>query len=178
MTTKYLIDFLEERENFEPLPYLCPAGYKTVGYGHVIRKDEDFSIGISQEEARTLLMQDIKIAEAAVLRLTRRHLTESQFSALTSFTFNLGVARYQASTLRQCVEMGYEDHVSLQFSRWIYSNGKKLDGLVIRRYFECEMYFNELPESFDRNIFLNLLQKESSRIFIENSMSNNGDGTS
>ncbi len=65
-------------------------------------------------------------------------LTQEQFVALTSFTFNLGYAALQRSTLRQKVNRNEHFQVPKELMRWVYSSGKILPGLVRRR--EAELY--------------------------------------
>lgn len=60
-----------------------------------------------------------------------------RLAALTSFVFNLGAGRYRGSTLRRRVNEGNWDDVPRQLRRWVYSGGKKLKGLVIRREAEA-----------------------------------------
>lgn len=172
MANKYAVKICKQFEGFRPLKYICPAGLPTIGYGHVIRKGEDFSHGINQTEALALLEEDLQIAETAVQRLIRVQLTESQFGALASFTFNLGAARLQSSTLRQCVNIGHTSLVPLQLSRWVYAGGVILDGLVERRLVECETYFLELSDTYDRDIFLDRLKNVSRRLVLENQIAN------
>ena len=86
---------IERFEGFAAMPYRCPAGYITVGYGHVVRAGKDFSPGIKPQAARTLLARDVQVAEAAVRRLIAVPLTDGQFDALVSFTFNLGAGALQ-----------------------------------------------------------------------------------
>ncbi|MCI5072174.1 lysozyme [bacterium] len=62
--------------------YFCPAGYPTIGYGQVVRNDEDFAADIDETKAEELLRQDAQIAERAVLFLINVPLTDSQFDAL------------------------------------------------------------------------------------------------
>lgn len=69
------IDLIKRFEGFSPTVYFCPAGYPTIGYGHVVKKGEDFSGGITQGEAEELLRLDAQIAERAVLRLITVPLT-------------------------------------------------------------------------------------------------------
>jgi GH24 family phage-related lysozyme (muramidase) len=54
-----------------PTVYICPAGYPTIGYGHVVKPQEreQFADGIPPEQAEALLRQDVQTAERAVLRL-------------------------------------------------------------------------------------------------------------
>ena len=42
------IDLIKRFEGFSPTVYFCPAGYPTIGYGHVVKKGEDFTGGITQ----------------------------------------------------------------------------------------------------------------------------------
>ncbi len=101
---------------------------------------EQFAGGITTEQAETLLRQDVQTAESAVLRLITVPLTEGQFDALISFTFNLGAGALQRSTLRRKVNRG--DHTALpaEFSKWVWAGGRKLEGLVRRREAEAALY--------------------------------------
>ena len=78
------LDLIKKFEGFSPTVYICPAGHKTIGYGHMVKKGEKFSKGIDEFEAQQLLQQDVEIAEQAVLRLISVPLTDNQFEALTS----------------------------------------------------------------------------------------------
>ena len=127
-------------ESFQPKPYLCPAGWWTIGYGHVIRKGEDFTAGIDQDRASHLLADDVAVAERAVLRLIRVPLTNGQFDALVSFTFNLGAGALQRSTLRQKLNRGEYDAIPAEFLKWVWGGGRRLNGLVARRHAEARLY--------------------------------------
>jgi GH24 family phage-related lysozyme (muramidase) len=122
--------------------YICPAGYPTIGYGHVVNPDErqQFASGITSEQAEALLRQDVQIAERAVLRLITVPLTDGQFDALVSFTFNLGAGALQRSTLRRKVNRGDHAAVPPEFRKWVWAGGRKLEGLVRRREAEAALY--------------------------------------
>ena len=134
------LDLIKKFECFYPNTYICPAGYPTIGYGHLIKKGETFDRPISEEEAELLLRQDIQIAERAVLRLITVPLTQGQFDALVSFTFNLGAGALQRSTLRQKVNKQLHSEVPVEFMRWVWAGGKKLNGLIRRRVSEFNFY--------------------------------------
>ena len=134
------LELIERFEGFSPMPYRCPAGLWTVGYGHLIGPGEVFDAGISREEARVLLQQDVRQAEAAVARLVPLPLQRGQFDALVSFTFNLGAGQLQMSTLRRVVLRGEHARVPQQLMRWVYAGGRKMPGLVRRRAAEAELY--------------------------------------
>lgn len=134
------LDIIKHHEGFSSNVYICPAGYPTIGYGHLILPYEDFSSGITKSQAEDLLRHDVRIAERAVLRLITVSLTDNQFNALVSFTFNLGGGALQRSTLRRVINRGNHDGVPKQLMRWVWANGRKLNGLIRRRQDEATLY--------------------------------------
>jgi lysozyme len=136
------LDLIKRFEGFSPTVYICPAGYPTIGYGHVVLDGEKdrFAAGIGKEEGEELLRRDVRWAERGVLRLITVPLTDGQFDALVSFTFNLGSGALQRSTLRRKVNREEHAQVPGQLMRWVWAGGKKLKGLVIRRKREADFY--------------------------------------
>lgn len=124
-------------ESFQALPYLCPAGYWTVGYGHVVQPGAN---GVTEAEAEVLLAHDLGVAERRVARLCSVPLTENMFSALCSFVFNLGGGALQRSSLRAKLNRGEYADAQEEFSRWVYAGGKRLLGLVRRRAAEALLF--------------------------------------
>jgi lysozyme len=156
------LDLIKGFEGFSPTVYICPAGYPTIGYGHVVKphEQEAFASGIATEQAETLLRQDVQIAERAVLRLIAVPLTDGQFDAMVSFTFNLGAGALQRSTLRRRINHGDHAAVPAEFRKWIWAGGRKLEGLVRRREAEANLYRMGSRKSFGvvlrpKNLFLN-----------------------
>ncbi|MCG7878335.1 MAG: lysozyme [Candidatus Thiodiazotropha endolucinida] len=133
------IDLIKRFEGFSSTVYICPAGYQTIGYGHLVRSGESFN-EISETEAEELLRKDVESAERAVLRLVNVPLTDGQFDALVSFTFNLGSGAFQRSTLRRKVNHQAHAEVPEQLMRWVWARGRMLRGLVIRRTSEASAY--------------------------------------
>lgn len=134
------MDLIKRFEGFSRTVYFCPAGYPTIGYGHVVRDDEDFSAGIDEAQAEELLRQDAQIAERAVLHLINVPLIDGQFDALVSFTYNLGGGALQRSTLRRKINREEHGEVPEQFMRWVWAGGRKLKALVRRRAAEAGLY--------------------------------------
>jgi lysozyme len=136
------LDLIKRFEGFSPTIYICPAGYPTIGYGHVVKPQEreQFAGGITKNQAEDLLRQDVQIAERAVLRLINVPLTDGQFDALVSFTFNLGAGALQRSTLRRKVNRGDHAAVPAELRKWVWAGGRKLEGLVRRREAESRLY--------------------------------------
>ncbi|OOY33838.1 lysozyme [Solemya velum gill symbiont] len=133
------IDLIKRFEGFSSTVYICPAGYPTIGYGHLVGSGESFN-EISETEAEELLRKDVESAERAVLRLVNVPLTDGQFDALVSFTFNLGSGAFQRSTLRRKVNRQAHVEVPAQLMRWVWAGGRKLHGLLKRRKAESQHY--------------------------------------
>lgn len=132
---------IERFEGFSAAPYLCPAGWWTIGYGHVIGEHEREALQqVDEAIARALLVADVVVAERAVARLIRVALTQHQFDALVSFTFNLGSAALERSTLRRMVNREEHEAVPGQLMRWVWAGGRKLSGLRRRRAAEAVLY--------------------------------------
>ena len=88
MDYSQLIEQLKRHEGLRLKPYKCTADKLTIGVG---RNLED--VGISEEEADMLLMNDIKRARTQLLDRFpwTSELDEVRFSALINFTFNVGI---------------------------------------------------------------------------------------
>jgi len=139
-TSEQGLALIRQYEGFSAVCYICPAGKQTIGYGHVIRKNEQFTGGISESDARKLLMQDVKGAEQAVIRLVTAVLTQNQFDALVSFTYNVGAAALAKSSLLRFLNAGNPDAAAQEFCRWVYGCGRKLPGLATRRAAEEALF--------------------------------------
>jgi len=138
------LDLIKRFEGFRPTVYICPAGWPTIGYGHVVRESERerFSAGIDEKAAEELLRRDVETAEKAVLRLINAPLSDGQFAALVSFVFNLGAGSLQRSTLRRKINRGEHESVPAEFRRWVWAGGRKLKGLMRRRAAEAALFNN------------------------------------
>ena len=79
-------------------------------------------------------------AEQAVRRHITVPLTSNQFSALTSFTYNLGSGALQRSTLRMKLNRAQYERAAEQLLRWNKAGGKVLRGLTRRRAAEKALF--------------------------------------
>ena len=139
-TSEQGINLIKNFEGLKTEIYVCPSGYKTIGYGHVVVRGMDNKETIDLLEAENFLLEDIKKAEESVLRNVNIELEQGQFDALVSFTFNLGSAALQRSTLRQKINRCEYDLVPKEFRRWVYAGGMIMSGLVRRREAEVELF--------------------------------------
>jgi lysozyme len=117
-------------------PYICPAGYLTVGYGHLTNSREP----ITENKAELLLAGDLTRTTNAINKLIKVPLTQYQFDALVSFTFNTGNGALQRSTLRMKINRGEYHEAGDEFLKWIYGGGRKLKGLLRRRIIERKVF--------------------------------------
>ena len=138
------LDLICRFEGFSPIIYMCPAGYPTIGYGHLITEanKEQFLDGVDEDEALDLLRKDVAVAERAVLRLISVPLTQGQFDALVSFTYNLGAQSLSTSTLLRKLNAGDYAGAADEFLRWNKAGGKVLTGLTRRREAERDLFLS------------------------------------
>ncbi len=71
-------------------------------------------------------------------------LSQNQFDALVSFTFNAGSAWMYNSTLRNVLLGGNLSNEAIYdaIMRWVYVNGDVAPGLVNRRKDEADLFLN------------------------------------
>ena len=133
------LNLVKEFEGLRLKAYQDPGGTWTIGYGHT---GSDVSPGnaISESQAEALLRQDLKAAEAAVRKSVRVPLTANQFSALVSFTYNLGSGALASSTLLDRLNQQDYQGAAAEFSKWVYAKREKLSGLVRRREDEKQLF--------------------------------------
>ena len=141
MTSELLFAKLKEFEGLRLKAYQDAAGVWTIGYGHThnVRRGDV----ISQFYAEEMLRLDILQCQRQVLRLGVCT-TQGQLDALVSFVFNMGIGRLQKSTLLGCIRRHADGEVIReQFLRWVLGDGRRLPGLVKRRTWECQRFFEE-----------------------------------
>ena len=148
-TSKQGIDLISKFEGFRSMPYICPAGYLTVGIGIRIPSKsqflKQFPQGLTLDQAKAQLAERlVTIEEVAVKKLVKVKLTQEQFDALVSFTFNVGKTSLANSTLLKHLNLGDYDKAAKEFKRWNKAsiNGKMtpLAGLTRRRLAEEHLF--------------------------------------
>lgn len=103
--TQGFVDYLKSVENsikkgfykgiWKPIPSPENPNSQDIGYGHKIKKGEDFSKGITDGQAIDLLKQDIAEAKSKVERYLKQNnmptnLGQEQWEMLIDYAFNLG----------------------------------------------------------------------------------------
>lgn len=112
-------------------------GLATIGYGHRCHESHP---EITPEKAVCMLEEDINATMNQISRVIIRSITENQWAALISFTFNLGIGRLKTSTLLKMINSGLADSAGDEFLRWNKDGGKVVKGLTARREKEREVF--------------------------------------
>lgn len=138
------IELIKDFEGFSAKAYQCSAGVWTLGYGSTdgVKNGDKITLG----EAEKRLAQDLAYFEAEIDILVKVPLTQSQFDALVSFTYNVGVGALKKSTLLKRLNAGKYEEVPAQLMRWNKAGGKVLAGLVRRRQAEADLFNSDEPK--------------------------------
>jgi GH24 family phage-related lysozyme (muramidase) len=111
----------------------------TIGYGHT-GPDVRPGVVFTQAQAEAALRSDLRGAQSAVASAVTVALTDNQFAALVSFTFNVGAGAFQSSTLLRLLNQGDYTGAAGQFAQWVNGGGGPLPGLVRRRAAERALF--------------------------------------
>ena len=137
------IKMIKHHEGVRQRPYRCPAKLWTIGVGHVLyprqgalKVDDRDSVPLEERDNRTFSMEevdgilrdDLNRFERGVERYCPLKLTQGQFDALVSFSFNVGLGTLQRSTLRQKVLRGVLDSAFEDFMDYTIGGRKCLNG--------------------------------------------------
>lgn len=136
-------ELIKQFEGLRLQAYPCSAGVWTIGYGHTAGVQSGDVITAPQADA--FLRDDVTLSERIVNKYVSVSLTQYQFDALVSFTFNLGSGDLRASTLLKKLNAGDTAGAAGEFLRWVNAGGKKRPGLIRRR--EAEKALFETPQS-------------------------------
>lgn len=142
-TSKNGVGAIKDFEGFSEVAYPCSAGVWTIGFGTTKwygSKDVIDGEKIDKATALKLLQHDLGEFEEQVNRLVQVPLTQNQFDALVSFTYNVGGGALEQSTLLKKLNKGDYAGAAKQFMRWNKADGKVVKGLTNRRKREMELF--------------------------------------
>lgn len=138
------LNFIKRFEGVRNRPYRCSAGLWTVGVGHLIGDGkslpESWNRTFTKEEIDALLIRDISRFERGVRMYIKVPLRQSEFDALCSFSFNLGLGTLQRSTLRQKINRYDKEGAAKEILKYCRAGGKIIKGLQRRREAEYQMF--------------------------------------
>lgn len=137
-TNKRGLELIGNAESCRTQPYMCPAGVLTAGIGSTtnIQRGKTYTL----DEIAKMWVSDISKAEKCVnLYANGAKMSDNQFSAVTSLTFNTGCGNIKTSTLARYAQRGQWPQMCAELHKWVYAGGKKLNGLVKRRADEYQL---------------------------------------
>ena len=130
------LKFIAANEGWSATAYPDTSGNPTIGYGHLIRKGEDFSKGISKSQGLALLGQDSQSAVSFVNHQLLLTQTQTQFDSLVDTAFNSPRA---ARILIQSINME-EPIWSSTFRNTLPHGYNSIPGALNRRDAEANLY--------------------------------------
>ena len=139
------IALIKQFEGCKLTAYQDSVGVWTIGYGWtqpVDGKPIRAGMTIKQETAERLLKTGLVSYESDVSRLVKVGLTQGQFDALVSFTYNLGARSLSTSTLLRKLNAGDYAGAADEFPSWNKAGGKVLNGLTRRREAERALFLS------------------------------------
>jgi lysozyme len=124
-------------EGCKLVPYLCPAGVWTCGWGSTGPDVVPGQAWTQDYADRRMRMDAIRFARGTLGLCPG--IAGTRLCAISDFAYNLGLGNLQASTLRRKVNAGEWEEAKAQLMRWVRGGGRVLPGLVRRRKAEADL---------------------------------------
>ncbi len=142
-TSQKGIDLILSFEGFSAKPYLDSAGIPTIGYGNTYypggRKVTMKDPAITREKGAELFATVLPTYEKIVTSKVKTTLTQNQFDALVSHTYNTGGSDGLFSLVNK--KAGETEIRNWFTTKYITAGGKVLNGLIRRRNAEADLFF-------------------------------------
>lgn len=142
------LDLIKGFEGFAKYAYWDYSQW-TIGYGTRCEEGE-YPDGITEAAAEELLRSAIVKYEEpllAFLQYYKIEVTQNQFDALVSLTYNIGSSWTTSSTLASYLKEGIYNHSSEEitdaFCEYVHAGGEVVSGLVTRRKKEAEYFLSD-----------------------------------
>ena len=123
-----------------------PGDVPTYGHGSTRKADgSPVRMGdtITRQQAAELVNKDASQFAAAIKRCVTVPLTQGEFDAYVSLTYNIGAGAFCKSTLVKRLNAGDYAGACAEIKRWDKMGGKVLRGLTARRVREYRMCVGE-----------------------------------
>lgn len=137
-TSQKGVSLIKSFEGLRLKSYQDSVGVWTIGFGAT--RGITAGMAITNEQAERMLVNDIGRFEPEIERLVKVPLSQAQWDALMSFTYNLGAANLGSSTLLKLLNASDYAGTAEQFPRWNKAGGQVLAGLTKRRLAERAMF--------------------------------------
>lgn len=141
ITSSRMVDIIKAYEGFSPRAIkLAGEDEYTIGYGHY-GSDVHAGDTITEAEATELMKKDLKVFENAVKAAVKVNITQSQFDALVSLSYNIGTGAFADSDTIKALNEGKVGHAAVDIPSWRRGMGYQiLPGLEKRRQTELEFF--------------------------------------
>ncbi len=132
--------FIRQWEGCNLTSYQDGGEVWTMGWGHTCGVAAGQTI--TQAQADQLLLDDLQPVESTLNGKVSVPMSQNQFDALASFTFNLGNAALSGSTLLKLLNRADYQGAANEFPKWDHDNGKVVQGLLNRRLAEQSLFLS------------------------------------
>jgi lysozyme len=133
---------IQSFESCKLYAYQDERGIWTIGWGHTTGVVPYLTC--TPQDADGWFDQDTQNVINAVNNSVKVPLTQNQFDALVSFTYNVGVGSEAHSTLLQLLNAGNFQGAADQFLLWNHVNGQVDAGLTRRREAEQALFLEPI----------------------------------
>lgn len=141
---KIAVEKIKKFESFRPVPYYCPAGVLTIGYGTTNRNLKNIGY-ISESTALKYLKEDLEKAKQLVLKHVKVRINQHQMWALTSFTHNCGEGSLiKLVNGRNRLNAGNYQSIPRLLPLYCKADGETLNGLKKRRAWEAQVWNKQI----------------------------------
>jgi len=122
-------EFIAHWEGYRNEVYTCPAGYKTIGIGHKLKKGENF-VYLTDQEIDAIFNQDLEVVYEFMPKYIKDMwgLPEIVQYCLIDLGFNLGETRFAKfkKTIEACNARDFElMSKELKDSKWYHQVGRR-----------------------------------------------------
>ena len=140
-TSDSMVEFIKSQEglSLRACKAIPSEEYWTIGYGHY-GADVKANQTITESEADALLRKDLKLFEDAVNSSIKVKLSQSQFDACISLSYNIGTGAFTESDIVKFINSNKFGHACVDFPSWRKAGGQILEGLKNRRQKEMELF--------------------------------------
>ena len=134
-------NIIKEFEELRLKAYQDQGGVWTCGWGHT-GSDVVEGTTCTPEQAEIWCQEDMQAAVRGVDDSLTTNVTQNQFDALVSFTFNVGVSAEAHSTMAKLINARSFANAAAEFQKWDHVAGVRNAGLLRRRLAERALFLS------------------------------------
>ena len=161
--SEFGLKLIKAYEGFRPVETTLVSGQRVIGFGHKYIAGEEMTV--TRKKAEEILKEDLEPYAAMINDSIFAPLTQSQFDALVSLSFNIGPKAFLSSNVLHALNSGHPLEAAAGFDEWrksvVDNRTYVVDALVRRRTAEKALFLrptegvvaaprNELPPQQDR----------------------------